>query len=109
MTDALTAKACVPCQGGIPPLTEDEAGDFLSQTPGWELQDGAHHLHRRFEFDDFQASLEFVDKVGAIADDEEQHPDIEFGWRYARITIYTHKINGLHEYDYNLAAKINAV
>jgi 4a-hydroxytetrahydrobiopterin dehydratase len=109
MTDALTAKACVPCQGGIPPLTEDEAGDFLSQTPGWELQDGAHHLHRRFEFDDFQASLDFVNKVGAIAEDEGHHPDIEFGWGYAGITIYTHKINGLHENDFILAAKINAV
>jgi len=66
-------------------------------------------LYRAFKFEDFQAAMEFVQNVGEIAEQEDHHPDIEFGWGYANILIYTHKINGLHENDFILAAKINGL
>lgn len=104
---SLTQKTCVPCQGGIPPLTPEEADGFLNQVPGWELNDAADRLYRKVTFDDFVASLDFVNKVGALAEEEGHHPDISFGWGYAEITLFTHKIQGLHENDFILAAKIN--
>ena len=107
MNEPLTAKTCTPCRGGIPPLSETEAARLGGGTPGWELREGAHHLYQRFEFANFVDSLAFVNKLGALAEAEGHHPDIEFGWGYAAITIYTHKINGLHENDFILAAKID--
>ena len=104
---SLTQKTCVPCQGGIPPLTPEEAKGFLEQVPGWELNDTSDRLYRKFKFDDFVASLDFVNKVGAIAEEEGHHPDIFFGWGYADIVVFTHKIQGLHENDFILAAKVN--
>ena len=106
---SLTQKTCVPCQGGIPPLTPEEAGGFLNQVPGWALNDASDRLYRKIAFDDFVASLDFVNKVGALAEEEGHHPDISFGWGYAEITLFTHKIQGLHENDFILAAKINAL
>lgn len=105
----LTGKTCIPCQGGILPLELAEAEKLAEQTPGWELRDGAHHIDKKFEFGDFVQSLAFVNKVGGLAESEGHHPDIEFGWGYCKITVYTHKINGLHENDFILAAKINAL
>lgn len=106
---SLTQKTCVPCQGGIPPLTPEEAGAFLVQVPGWELNDTSERLYRKFKFDDFVASLEFVNKVGALAEEEGHHPDISFGWGYADIVLFTHKIQGLHENDFIMAAKISGL
>jgi len=106
---SLTQKTCVPCQGGIPPLTPEEAGTFMDQVPGWELSDSSDRIRKKFTFEDFVASLDFVNKVGAIAEEEGHHPDISFGWGYADITVFTHKIQGLHENDFILAAKINAL
>ena len=103
----LTDKTCVPCQGGVPPLTEAEARAMLGHTPGWELRDHAKQIERRYSFKNFLAALDFVNKVGALAEDEGHHPDITFGWGYATVSMYTHKINGLHENDFIMAAKIN--
>lgn len=108
MPNDLTAKVCVPCQGGIDPLEAAQAESYLANIPGWELLEGATRLRRSLTFDDFQAALDFVQQVGGIAEQEGHHPDIEFGWGYANILVYTHKINGLHENDFILAAKINA-
>ncbi|NQV55811.1 MAG: 4a-hydroxytetrahydrobiopterin dehydratase [Rhodospirillales bacterium] len=107
MPDELTEKVCIPCQGGIPPLDAREADAFLKQIPGWSLSPGAHHVEREFNFDDFVQTLAFVNEVGRLAEAEGHHPDISFGWGYCAITIYTHKIDGLHENDFILAAKIN--
>ena len=107
MSNHLTDKACIPCQGGIPPLTSKEAGLFLSDTPGWELKEDATRLYRSFSFDNFEDALSFVNEVGALSEKEGHHPDIELGWGYVNITIFTHKIGGLHENDFILAAKIN--
>ena len=105
----LTQKHCVPCQGGIPPLTRSEADTFMGQVPGWELAAGGDRIHRKFGFDDFQAALDFVNEVGALAEEEGHHPDISFGWGYADVTFFTHKIKGLHENDFIMAAKVNAL
>jgi len=111
MDEDLTTKTCVPCRGGMPPLGENEAKVLSRQTPGWAVapqgSNAAHHISRTFKFDNFKEALDFVTKAGAIAEAEGHHPDIEFGWGYATIKSYTHKIDGLHENDFILAAKID--
>lgn len=106
---ALDEKTCVPCRGGIPPMGEAEARRMLEDIPGWKLTSDHAMLKRKFEFKNFKTALNFVNKVGEIAEKEGHHPDITFGWGYADISIYTHKIGGLHENDFILAAKINAI
>lgn len=103
----LDSKHCVPCQGGIPPLTEEQASSLQKETPKWALIDDASKIRRRFAFDDFADSLSFINKVGALAEEEGHHPDISFGWGYAEIVIYSHKIGGLHENDFILARAID--
>jgi 4a-hydroxytetrahydrobiopterin dehydratase len=102
----LTEKTCVPCRGGVPPLAEGEAKSFLAQTPGWELREGKQ-IERTYKFKNFREALGFVDRVGGLAEEEGHHPDINFGWGYAKISLHTHKIKGLHENDFIMAAKIN--
>ena len=109
MDEELTEKVCIPCQGGIPPLVATEAKKYLKQTPGWTLAGGTRRIERQFRFDDFAETLKFVNRVGGAAEAEGHHPDIAFGWGYCMITLYTHKIDGLHENDFILAAKINAL
>jgi 4a-hydroxytetrahydrobiopterin dehydratase len=104
----LASRTCTPCRGGIPPMGEDEARGLLDQAPGWELLEG-RRIERRFRFRNFKDALSFVDRVGALAEDEGHHPDIAFGWGYATITLHTHKIKGLHENDFIMAAKINGL
>ena len=106
---ALTAKTCTPCRGGVPPLGRTEAGRLLVETPGWTLSEDATRIERSFPFPDFARALAFVDKVGALAEAEGHHPDIAFGWGYCRVLFYTHKIRGLHENDFIMAAKVNTL
>ncbi len=102
----LAQKKCIPCSGGIPPLTEKEALHFLSQLPkGWQVIDN-HHLEKEFSFADFKQALQFTNRVGDIAEMEGHHPDIYLAWGKVKITLWTHKINGLTESDFILAAKI---
>ncbi len=109
MSSELTGKVCTPCQGGIPPLSIVEAGVFHTQTPKWDLTDESTWIRRSFGFDNFVGALDFVNKVGALAKDEGHHPDISLGWGYVDISLQTHKIKGLHENDFILAAKIDAI
>ena len=102
----LTEKTCTPCRGGVAPLTVDQARALLGKTPGWELLERGKRIERAFEFKTFRDALGFVDRVGALAESEDHHPDISFGWGYATISLYTHKIKGLHENDFIMAAKI---
>ena len=105
---SLSAKTCTPCRGGVAPLGRAEAERLLAETPGWSLiDDGVTKLERAFPFPDFAAALAFVDKVGALAEEAGHHPDITFGWGYCRVVFYTHKIKGLHENDFIMAAKVN--
>jgi Pterin-4a-carbinolamine dehydratase len=102
----LSSKQCVPCRGGVPPLANDEIKPLLSQLEGWEVID-EHHLRKVYRFSNFREALAFVNKIGELAEDQGHHPDICFGWGQAEITIWTHKINGLTESDFILAAKID--
>jgi len=97
---------CVPCRGGVPPLPGPEIENFLGQLPGWQVVN-QHHLQKTYRFKDFRESLQFVDRIGALAEQQGHHPDICFGWGRAEITIWTHKIDGLTESDFVLAAKID--
>jgi 4a-hydroxytetrahydrobiopterin dehydratase len=105
--ETLLAKTCTPCRGGIPPLNATEAEAFLAQTPRWSLKDGATRIERSFEFKDFRAAMDFVVKVGNLAEAEGHHPDISFGWGWAKVSWQTMKIGGLHENDFIMAAKTN--
>lgn len=103
----LAEKECVPCKGGVPPLQGAEIEAYLSKLGnGWEAVEG-HHLSKTFTFPNFADALAFVNEVGALAEDVGHHPDIWFTWGKARIEIFTHKIDGLAEADFVLAAKID--
>ncbi|MHC5108577.1 MAG: 4a-hydroxytetrahydrobiopterin dehydratase [Planctomycetota bacterium] len=102
----LAEKHCVPCSGGVPPLTAAEIQPLLAQVPQWGAVDN-HHIERNFEFPDFVAALDFVNKVGALAEAEGHHPDIYLAWGKVGVTIWTHKIDGLTESDFILAARID--
>ena len=106
---AIEAKSCTPCRGGVPPLTRAEAERLLAETPGWTLDADATRIERSFTFPDFATAFAFVDKVAALSEAEGHHPDISFGWGYCQIVFYTHKIKGLHENDFIMAAKVNAL
>lgn len=102
----LADRQCVPCRGGVPPMTGEEIPRFSSQLPNWQVVN-EHHLKRSYQFKDFRETLDFVNQVGALAEEQGHHPDICFGWGKAEITIWTHKIDGLTESDFVLAAKID--
>jgi 4a-hydroxytetrahydrobiopterin dehydratase len=104
MAEDLASKVCVPCRGGVPPLTEDEQRPLLAQLDGWRVVDG-HHLAKQYEFPDFVTALAFVNRVGEVAEENGHHPDIHLSWGKVGIEIYTHKIDGLTESDFVLAAK----
>jgi 4a-hydroxytetrahydrobiopterin dehydratase len=102
----LAAKTCVPCRGGVPPLKGEPLATLQRQLPQWQVVK-EHHLTREFKFPDFRQALEFVNRVGAIAEEQGHHPNILLTWGRAEITIWTHKIDGLTESDFILAAKID--
>jgi 4a-hydroxytetrahydrobiopterin dehydratase len=102
----LASRTCVPCRGGIPPMRGPEIGEFLAELDGWEVV-REHHLLKTYTFKDFREALEFVNRLGQLAEEQGHHPDICFGWGRAEITIFTHKIDGLSESDFILAAKID--
>ena len=107
MAANLADKTCIPCRGGIPPLEASAAKQLLSQAPSLTLMDDAHRIERTFRFPDFKGAIAFVNKVGELAEAEGHHPDIHFGWGYVTVSMHTHKIKGLHENDFIIAAKIN--
>jgi 4a-hydroxytetrahydrobiopterin dehydratase len=102
----LANKSCVPCRGDVPPLGGDELAELSRQLPGWEVVEG-HHLKKEFRFRNFREALDFVNRVGDLAEEQAHHPDIDFGWGRVEITIFTHKIDGLTESDFVLAAKVD--
>lgn len=105
----LEEKRCVPCKGGIPPLTETQAKELLAKVDGWELIDAATRIRRMFRFANFVEAQEFAVNVGRLAEDQGHHPDICYGWGYCTVVFYTHKIGGLHENDFIMAARVNAL
>ena len=108
MTEQLADKKCIPCRGGIPALKGPDLRKLHDSVPDWVVVD-EHHLNRRFSFPDFKQALDFVNRVGAVAEEEGHHPDILLAWGKADITLWTHKIDGLTESDFIMAAKIDRI
>ena len=105
---SLAEKECVPCKGGVPALKGEALRSLKEQLPGWEVVN-EHHLHKIFRFPDFRKALDFVNRAGAIAEEQAHHPDLLLAWGKVEVTTYTHKIDGLTESDFILAAKIDQV
>ena len=105
---SLADQTCVPCRGGVAALAGEALKPLRLQVPAWETPN-EHHLFRAFPFPDFKTALNFVNRVGAIAEEQGHHPDIKLGWGKVEITIYTHKIDGLTESDFVLAARIDRI
>ncbi len=105
----LANKRCVPCQGGIPPLAGGELKTLQDKLGNdWQVIDG-HHLEKDYTFKNFQQALDFTNRVGEVAEAEGHHPDIYLTWGKVRLTVWTHKINGLTESDFVFAAKADQV
>ena len=108
MTD-LTTKKCVPCEGGVDPLSKDEALQYLSLLEGWDMREGKE-ISKDYAFKDFASALRFVNEVGVIAEAEGHHPDMFLhDWNRVRLTLSTHAISGLHLNDFVLASKIDVM
>jgi len=90
-------------------MTRDKAEEFLAQTPGWTLDDEGIRISRHFKFKNFKQALAFVNALGEAAEGEGHHPDMALGWGYVTVDFFTHKIKGLHENDFIMAAKANAL
>jgi 4a-hydroxytetrahydrobiopterin dehydratase len=103
----LAGKTCTPCRGGEPPLDRVAADRYLREAPGWTLLDDGKRIGRKFQRKNFKEALALVDRIGALAEEEGHHPDLTFGWGYVTVSLHTHKIKGLHENDFIMAAKIN--
>lgn len=107
MSDDLLSKTCTPCRGGVPPLTLAEAQRYLEQAPGWQVVDAGRRIERTFQFKNFKEAMAFVAGIGGLAEREGHHPDISFGWGWAKVSWQTKKVAGLHENDFIMAAKTN--
>ena len=111
MSADLTAKHCVPCEGGVPPMADDEIQKYLDEVGGnWEHVPGlVHKIKNEYKFKDFKEAMLFVNKVADLAEDEGHHPDIHVSWNKVRLELFTHAIHGLSENDFILAAKIEGL
>lgn len=103
----LAGKKCVPCRGGIPPLGPEEARKLIGQVPEWKLNDAADRISRKFGFKTFKTAMKFVNRVADLAEEEGHHPDFAIHYNEVELLLWTHKIGGLHENDFILAAKID--
>ena len=111
MTD-LADKKCIPCEGGIPNFDITEIHKYLKMVDGWKVEADENKIYfllKEFKFKNFKDSQTFVNNVGNIAEMENHHPDISFGWGYCQVKIFTHAIKGLAESDFILAAKIDQI
>ena len=105
---SLAAKHCIPCRGGVPALAGEELERLQAEVPGWQVVDG-HHLWKAFSFPDFLTALVFVNQAAVIAEAEGHHPDLLLAWGKVEVKIWTHKIDGLTESDFILAAKLDQI
>ena len=111
MNDLLNKK-CKPCEGGILPFDISEIHKYQKKVDGWDVkksENEIYFLEKNFKFKNFIKSQNFINEVGKISENENHHPDISFGWGYVEVKIFTHKINGLVESDFILAAKIDKI
>ncbi len=107
--NGLVKKKCVPCDGGVPPFTKEKAKEYLLQVDGWELIEESRKIQKTFKFNAFFESVSFFNKIAAIMEIEGHHANVFVNYNKVTLTIYTHKINGLHENDFILAAKIDQI
>lgn len=105
---SLSEKSCVPCRGGIPPLTREEIEPLFKELKGWEVKDDSRLL-KSYKFKDFKSSLDLAIKIGELAESENHHPDLLVRWGELGIELWTHAIGGLTESDFILAAKIDQI
>lgn len=106
----LTQKRCVPCEGGVAPLSRAEAEALMKQLdPAWKLAEDSKSIRREWKFKNFYHTMSFVNAVAHIANIEDHHPDLEVGYGYCRMTFNTHAIGGLSENDFICAAKVDAI
>jgi 4a-hydroxytetrahydrobiopterin dehydratase len=110
MSEPLTERRCKPCEGGIAPLTPEQAAKFLTQVSNaWALSDNARSIRREFAFRDFYRTMSFVNALAHIANIEDHHPDLEVGYNYCRVKFTTHAVKGLSENDFVCAAKVDLI
>ena len=108
MSNSLTDRKCLPCEGGVPPLPREECERLLTQlAPGWRLAPDGRELQREWSFKDFHRTMGFVNAVAYIANSEDHHPDLAIGYGYCRLRYSTHAVGGLTENDFICAAKID--
>ncbi len=106
----LSKKKCVPCEGNTPPLTPEAAAQLQKQLDGeWMIVDNTHLLTKHFTFKNFKQTMEFVNKVAAVAESEGHHPDLTVSYGGVTVELMTHAVGGLSENDFILAAKIDAL
>jgi 4a-hydroxytetrahydrobiopterin dehydratase len=105
----LAQRECMPCRGGVPPMTGPAIRAMLEQLGGGWRAIEDHHLEKEYRFKDFRQALEFTNRVGELAEQVGHHPDIHLAWGKVRLTVWTHKIDGLHEADFIFAAKADAL
>jgi len=106
MTD-LQTQHCVPCEGGVVPLSKTDAAETMKHVPGWVLREDSKKISRNFKFKDFKGVMVFVNKVADIAEGDGHHPDISISWNKVKLELSTHAIGGLSTNDFILAAKVN--
>lgn len=106
---SLHQEKCVPCSGQAVKLSAQEVEQLLPQVPGWQCNASGDRLLRAWRFGSYGQALEFVNRISVLAEAAGHHPDIEFGWGYVRVTLFTHAIKGLHRNDFILAAQIGAI
>jgi 4a-hydroxytetrahydrobiopterin dehydratase len=105
----LAEKKCVPCEGGTPPLAREEAARLLAELDGWRLVEGGKELSKEYKFPDFRQALDFVNRLGEVAESEGHHPDVYLTWGKVRVNLSTHSVGGLSANDFILAAKADRV
>ena len=107
----LAAGKCIPCRGGEPALTETEIAALMLHVPQWQLveRDGIQHLERLFKFKSYTQSVEFTNKIAAIAEEEDHHPLIILAWGKVTVQWWTHVVKGLHKNDFIMAAKTDEI
>ena len=108
MSTPLAERKCVRCEPGTPPLDGPAIEQLLTQVPGWTVEEVASHpvLSRRFKFKGFMPGVELVNRIAAIAEEEGHHPDLQLGWGYLTVQLWTHAAGGLTDNDFILAAKV---
>ncbi len=104
--EKLSQKKCIPCQIELPPLSESKKNELLAQLNGWTIVE-SHHLYKSYAFKDFSQALDWVNKIGELAEVEGHHPDLELGWGYVNVKMFTHNIDNLSESDFIFAAKVD--